>query len=150
MSMKYIVLSLLGLALVATTACKKRKFDHTATPTPGACELCAYADSLEGTYTGQVTGQDYPTPHDQTVTFEHIFLNFNSPIDSAIMFLRKTKTDLTTGETWIDTISIHSDSGRTFDDEGEFSGLSRYEYVTIDGYYQGFDFIVTREFNGFR
>ena len=47
------------LALFLFISCKKKTFEHTATFSTGSCELCAYADSLQGTYTGPVTGAYY-------------------------------------------------------------------------------------------
>lgn len=148
--MNYILPAFIGLLLL-TTACKKKKFTHDAAITATSCDLCSYADSLEGTYTGEVTGVNYPQPHIQSVTFEHIFLGFNSPIDSTTMFLRKTMVDSTANTTTIDTIAIRSRLGRTYDDEPGLTILTYYGYTTFhSGLDDSWQTVIYKEFEGVR
>lgn len=75
-------------------SCKK-KFDHfveSGSPEPlTSCELCQYADSLEGTYRGYFTGIHYYTSPDTiNIDLEHIFLNLGTVEDSTKMFFKIT------------------------------------------------------------
>ncbi len=112
---------IVSVALICTfffLGCNK-KFDHkpyTETNNPTNCELCGYANSMEGQYRGNsTTTASYPTQDSLTVSLEHIFLNLGPKIDSNIMYFRRTK-DFDTRPTQIDTVTINTNGGDFYPD----------------------------------
>ena len=72
-----------------------RKFKHTADSNP-RCSLCAYAESLEGSYYGEAEGLSVASATNQwndslRVTVEHVFLNKGTYYDSTVMWFKLTK-----------------------------------------------------------
>ena len=97
-------LALLSMCLLLLSCSKK--FDHTTLDVP-ACELCDYADSLEGTYRGRAAGSSvwdnpsYPGGQSDSITMiaTHFFLGKSAYMDSTRMFIKL--------EFWNDYLQIH-------------------------------------------
>lgn len=137
-SIKTVLLSL--IILVTISGCKKEVDStnpQTSEPTPGApdyttllvpCELCAYADSLEGTFAGTASGENVPgyyagfdigaytgTEDSVFVQLRHVFKpNAGSVIDSIHMFIQIKSWIKNDNNILIDTIRISDRSGNAF------------------------------------
>ena len=82
--------------LITIYSCKK--FDHSSDlKLPSSCDLCDYADELNGTYEGTMSGifkpflsPPYMNPTTLIVNLEHVYLNKGPYIDSTIMFIKMT------------------------------------------------------------
>lgn len=91
--MKKIAIIVLGILLIS---CKK--FSHETPPLEAlSCKSCAYADALNGSYEGTISGILIPftsSPYvggtTMIVQLEHVFLNKGAYIDSTIMFMKFT------------------------------------------------------------
>ena len=108
-------------AVLVITGCKK--FEHGTTDSPVACDLCAYAEGIEGTYRGEVNGQ-FPGGSSYvdsvTMTVQQIFLNNNAYDDSTTMYFATTHAMDTQGtSTDYDTIQIRSADGEVWFAGGE-------------------------------
>jgi hypothetical protein len=115
--MKNRILSLsIGAILLSLYSCKK--FEHKGEPKLPSCELCEFADSIEGTYVGrsyglfQINGSNaYHSNDTFQMDVTHIFLNTNSAIDSTIMFFRLESFDFLYHQVIVDTICINKRTG---------------------------------------
>ena len=99
------------LSVIGLLGCNK--FEHTDLSNSG-CELCGYAQSLEGEYRGEI-GSVYTWPNDSvTVLIEQVFLGQSSLQDSLIIHLKMTYTP-DNKPSYIDTIRLNSYNGETLD-----------------------------------
>lgn len=107
--------TILSFALVASLlSCNK--YEHPDDYFPN-CDLCAFAESIEGTYRGEVQGLQLSTNTNYTdsvtMTVEHIFLSNNLIDDSTNMYFAIThERDSIDPGIFYDTIQIRSLSGR--------------------------------------
>lgn len=126
---KYLYLLIAG-TLVAITGCKK--FEHGTVEAPSNCSLCSFAESIEGTYRGEISG-DYPGggPYTDSVTMtvQQVFMNNNAFDDSTTMYFATTHTmDNEGAGTEYDTIQIRSADGIV-----EFPGSAQFNYNGLVG-----------------
>ncbi len=99
------------------TAC--RKFKHEPTPSVESCELCSFAESLNGVYKGKqgpsIFGPiNYCQPLADTFEYhvQHVFLNKGEYIDSTVMFFHIWGFYQTQPlNIFHDTISINNENG---------------------------------------
>jgi len=115
--------------MVALTACKK--FEHGSVESP-TCSLCGFAESIEGTYRGEVQGV-YPGAgayvDSVTMTVQQVFLNNNAYDDSTIMYFATTHTMDNEGVgTVYDTIQIHGTDGVVM-----YPGSEQFNYNGLAG-----------------
>ena len=84
--MKKIIYIFFAITLIVIS-CKKFNYQEKSTP---SCELCSYADSLEGNFRGKVYGTAFSSYSNDsaTVTIEHIYLNNNTFEDSTNMYIK--------------------------------------------------------------
>ncbi|MFT5778886.1 MAG: hypothetical protein ACI837_001843 [Crocinitomicaceae bacterium] len=89
--MKYFYL-FLALNVISCT-----KYDHHEVNMDVSCELCDWADNLEGLYSGLMTSElNTPTLNDiwydsLYIQVSHIFMNLNSYDDSTAMYFQFTE-----------------------------------------------------------
>lgn len=124
--------------VVVLSGCNK--FEHTASLVEKQCTLCAFADSLTGTYEGLATGISVPSFYgngtdSMTVTVEHIFLNFDQHTDSTVMFFKTTKKFHSQPYVYYDTVAICTSDGAVIEPEYPTYTINpqqivMYKYVT--------------------
>ena len=133
MSRKWI---LFGVLCTVLLACKK--FKHEELNAQPSCDLCAFADSLSGTYRGLVVHNEMPSfvtggnNYDSlTITVNHIFFDADPYGDSLYMnFETSFAFDSVPGITY-DTIQIRSASGKVHaSDHGDYYILP--DSITIE------------------
>ena len=119
MSKKYFII-FLSIALLFGCS----KFDHQDLNVQQSCDLCDYADSLNGTYRGLVLNNELPAfvqlgdNYDSlTITVEHIFLNNDPYGDSLYMNFATSFAFDSIPDITYDTIQIRSASGQVHDSE---------------------------------
>jgi len=89
----------LTLLVVALSACSKFEHQETQVEIP-SCELCAWADSLEGMYVGNYNYQvTHPygfidTIYSAQFVIQHVFLNKGPMDDSTRMYFQVTQSGL--------------------------------------------------------
>ncbi len=107
-------LILLLAAFVLLNSCKKFKHQDLALP---ACSLCAFADSLNGTYRGFADGMATPENNQTgwgdsvTMTVEHIYMHTSQYEDSTVMHFRTSFKYDSEIKTIYDTIQIKGPYG---------------------------------------
>ncbi len=82
--MKKIIYTFFSITLFVIS-CQKFNYQEKSTP---SCELCSYADSLEGNFRGKFIGVQFYPNDSMTVNVEHIFLHNNNYDDSTNMYLK--------------------------------------------------------------
>ncbi len=113
MSKNYLLIVVVLLGLLS---CKK--FDHQELSEQPSCDLCAFAESLNGSYRGLVIQNDVPdylyygTNYDSlTITVSHVFLDIDPYGDSLYMNFATTMEFDSIPGVMYDTIQIRSASG---------------------------------------
>ena len=97
-----------------------KKFDHEELSIQQTCDLCNFAESLSGTYRGQVINNSLPAAfllggnnYDSlTITVDHIFPNNDPYSDSLYMYFATSFVLDSVGVVTYDTIQIRSASGK--------------------------------------
>lgn len=116
-----------------------KKFEHENLDLSTTCELCDWADSIEGTYAGIIHGyrdgdvNDPNAQHDTTaITIQHVFLNQNPYHDSTVMYFDVTRNGST-------TLWSCKDDSKTLE-RGKYKRMAMYvdslEYHDFYAYYK--------------
>ena len=108
---KQLIILVLATVLVIVGC---NKFEHESVEAPLACDLCSFAQGIEGTYRGEIHGDPPSGPYvdSVTMTVEQVFMNNNSYDDSTTMYFATTHTMDTQGAgTEYDTIQIRTSEG---------------------------------------
>jgi hypothetical protein len=107
--MKYVSILFLILVLAACA-----KFEHSELELNPACELCDWADSREGIYSGlqySETASGTSSGDSIVFTISHVFLNQNAYDDSTRMYFQVHEEWLSTGATYDWKCSATDSSG---------------------------------------
>lgn len=125
--------SVILIALVCVvTSCNK--FEHTTFTLPN-CELCDYAETLEGTYRGLAGGLSVPNYADSvTITVEQVFANNSQYEDSTLIRLNVDYNFDSSGIIRVHTIQLLNSSGKCKANMADVYGPSGMQSGTV--YYQ--------------
>lgn len=136
--------SILTLLVFALSACSKFEHQETQVEIP-SCELCAWADSLEGAYAGNFTYQvAHPYGLNDTIdsahfVIQHVFLN-NGPLDDYTrMYFQVTRSGsnfLSSGS----SIWVADDSTKSFRNTGLGTIILTKDSMTMEHGYSQYAF----------
>lgn len=123
------------ILLVGAFGCNK--FEHETLTLPN-CELCDYAESLEGIYRGMSGGFSAPNYGDSvTITVEHVFLGNSQYEDSTFVKLKVDYDFDSSSEIKTHIIELLNSSGECDAYmEGVFGPTGSNVFSSPQGYYQ--------------
>lgn len=146
----FISILLVGLFFSCT------KFDHLAANNPIKCDLCDFADSIEGTFVGLSNGVVHPngnTPYGSDtfyIELKHIFLNTASTIDSTVMFFRTKAYQDSSIYYKYDTICINNRNGMVLDAKFENYVLNPDSIYIFEDWNTKYGYVIAYDFTGYK
>ena len=149
--MKYLLIAVLFLIF----GCEKEFENKELNEIPDNCELCDFADSLNGVYLGEICGIFLPSGvncNDScSYTVQHVFLPENgSYIDSTIMFFNVEQKIYTSSVIKNSIVAIENRTGNVIDPEFKNYTIQPNKLKILDDFSGKYGYVVVLSFTGYK